>query len=55
MCAYLILREQVIKPLLAGTRCRRGRPPKTVHPLDQHYMNLRDELDKTFETIGLAA
>lgn len=55
MCAYLILREQVIKPLLAGIHCRHGRPPKNVHPLDQHYMNLRHELDNTFETLGLAA
>lgn len=55
MCAYLILREQVIKPVLAGTCHRCGRPPKTVHPLDQHYMNLRLELEKTFETLGLAA
>ena len=55
MCAYSILREKVIKPLLAGNDCRRGRPPRIVHPLDQHYMNLRNELDKTFETLGLAA
>lgn len=55
MCAYSILREKVIKPLLAGNKCRRGCPPKTVHPLDQHYMNLRHELDNTFETLGLAA
>jgi hypothetical protein len=55
MCAYSVLREKVIKPLLAGVGCRRGRPPKTVHPLDQHYMNPRNELDKTFETLGLAA
>lgn len=55
MCAYSILREKVIKPLLAGNGCRRGRTPRIVHPLDQHYMNLRNELDKTFETLGLAA
>lgn len=55
MCAYLILREQVIKPILAGTNRGRGRPPKTVHPLDQHYVNLRHELDRTFKTLGLAA
>lgn len=55
MCAYLVLREQVIKPILAGTNRSHDRPPKTVHPLDQHYMNLRNELDKTFETLGLAA
>jgi hypothetical protein len=55
MCAYLLLREQVIKPLLAGAAHRLGRPPKVVHPLDQHYLNLRTEMSRTFETLGLAA
>jgi len=32
-----------------------GRPPKTVSALDQHYIKLREELHRTFETIGLAA
>ena len=54
LAAYTILREQVIKPLMAGVIRRCGRRPKTVHPLDQHYENLRVELDKTFETLGLA-
>ena len=55
MCAYLVLREKVIKPLLAGTVRPMGRPPKNVSPLDQHYVALREELHRTFETIGLAA
>jgi hypothetical protein len=55
MCAYLLLREQVIKPLLAGAARRLGRPPKVVHPLDQHYLNLRTEMSRTFDTLGLAA
>jgi hypothetical protein len=55
MCAYLLLREQVIKPLLAGAARRLGRPPKVVHPLDQHYLNLQTEMGRTFETLGLAA
>ena len=55
MCAYLLLREQVIKPLLAGAARRLGRPPKVVHPLDQHYLNLRTEMGRTFETLGVAA
>lgn len=54
MCAYLVLREQVIKPLLAGVVRRMGRPPKTVSPLDQHYVHLREELHRTFDTLGLA-
>jgi hypothetical protein len=55
MCAYLLLREKVIKPLLAGVVRPPGRPPKILNPLDQHYVNLREELNRTFETIGLAA
>jgi hypothetical protein len=55
MCAYLLLREKVIKPLLAGVTRPIGRPPKTLSPLDRHYVNLREELNRTFETIGLAA
>ena len=45
---------KVIKPLLAGVVRPIGRPPKVVHALDQHYINLRCELDRTFKTIGLA-
>lgn len=52
--AYTILRDYVIKPLMAGVVRRQGRPPKIIHPLDQHYQNLREELYKTFETLGLA-
>jgi hypothetical protein len=55
LCAYLLLREKIIKPLLAGVVRPRGRPPKVVAPLDRHYVALRDELQRTFQTIGLAA
>jgi hypothetical protein len=55
MCAYLVLRDKVIKPLLAGVVRPMGRPPKTISPLDEHYVALRQELHRTFETIGLAA
>ena len=55
MCAYLLVREQVIKPLLAGVNHRLGRPPKIVAPLDQHYLRLRQEMEATFETLGLTA
>jgi hypothetical protein len=54
-CAYLLLREKVIKPLLAGVVRPCGRPPKVLAPLDQHYIALREELQRTFQTIGLAA
>jgi hypothetical protein len=56
LAALLILREKVIKPVLAGAgRPKLGRPPKTIHPLDVHYDNLQRELRRTFETLGLAA
>ena len=35
--------------------CPAGRPPKVLNPLDRHYVNLREELNRTFNTIGLAA
>jgi hypothetical protein len=56
LVALLILREKVIKPVLAGAgKPKPGRPPKWVHPLDAHYQNLQRELRRTFETLGLAA
>jgi len=30
------------------------RAPKVQAPIDQHYVRLREELNRTFETIGLA-
>ena len=52
----LILREKVIKPVLSGLgKPRVGRPAKTIHPLDQHYMNLQQEMRHTFETLAIAA
>lgn len=54
MCAFLVLRDKVIKPLLAGAT-RSLKAPQNVSPLDQHYLTLREELHRTFETIGLAA
>ena len=54
LTASTVLRDHVIKPIMAGTTRAHLRAPKTVHPLDQHYLNLREELFKTFETLGLA-
>jgi hypothetical protein len=56
MAALLILREQVIKPVLAGVcRPKRGRPPKNLHPLDDHYQKLQREMLATFQTLKIAA
>jgi hypothetical protein len=56
LVALQILREQVIKPVLAGVcRPKRGRPPKTLHPLDDHYQKLQREMLATFRTLKIAA
>ena len=56
LAALLILREQVIKPVLAGVcRPKRGRPPTNLHPLDAHYQKLQREMLATFQTLKIAA
>ena len=56
LCGYVVLRERVIKPLLAGmAQGHRKEPPGGLHPLDCHYVNLQREMHRTFETLGLAA
>ncbi len=56
LCAYVVLRDQVIKPVLAGVARRQLPPsPPTLSRLDQHYLALRLELQRTCQTIGLAA
>jgi hypothetical protein len=35
--------------------CTRGRPSKNISPLDQHYLAIREELHRTFNTLGLVA
>ena len=56
LAGMLILREKVIKPVLAGAgKKRMGRPPKNLHPIDKHYENLQREMFNTFEMLGLAA
>jgi len=56
LVALLILREQVIKPVLAGVcRPKRGRPPKNLDPLDVHYQKLKVEMLATLRTLKIAA
>jgi hypothetical protein len=56
LCGYVVLRERVIKPLLAGmTPGDLKEPPGGLHRLDHHYLNLQAEMHRTFETLGLAA
>jgi DNA-binding transcriptional ArsR family regulator len=56
LAGLLILREKVIKPVLAGlARPKQGRPPKNVHPLDLHYQKLQLEMISTLRILNLAA
>lgn len=54
--AWTIVHEKVIKPVIAGAGKKRlGRPPKNIHPVDQHYVNLHKEMRATFSALGLCA
>jgi hypothetical protein len=56
LAALLILREQVLKPVLAGVcRPKRGRPPKNIHSLDLHYQTLQRQMLATLQHLKLAA
>jgi hypothetical protein len=56
LAGLLILREKVIRPILAGLcRPRLGRPPKNPHPIDCHYRNLQSEMLCTLKDLQLAA
>ena len=55
MAALLILREKVLKPILAGAgKPRCGRKPKPQSQVDIHYANIQTEMRTLFQTIGLA-
>jgi hypothetical protein len=56
LCGYVVLREQVIKPVLAGLAHQElPPPPPKLCALDQHYLTLRAELQRTCHTLGLPA
>ena len=53
--AYVTIRDKVIRPLLAGMEnSKKLRSPKIKSPIDQHYVNFRHEMIRTFETLGIA-
>jgi hypothetical protein len=55
MTALLVLREKVIKPVLAGAgKIRRGPKLKYQSQVDIHYANIQTEMRNLFQTIGLA-
>ncbi len=55
MAALLILRDKVLKPVLAGAgKPRRGPKPKYQSQVDLHYANMQTELCNLFQMIGIA-
>ena len=56
MTTLLVLRDRVIRPLLAGIRTRRvGRKPATWTLIDRHYETLRSDMRALFHELGVAA
>ena len=56
LCAYVVLRDQVIKPVLAGMAHEQlPPPPPKLAPIDQHYLTPRAEFQRTCQTLGLVA
>jgi hypothetical protein len=56
LAALVVLRDQVIRPLLAGTaKPKVGRKPKGYTPIDAHYETLRKEMGALFTDLGIAA
>lgn len=56
LTALLVLRDKVVKPVLAGAgRPKRGPRPKNPSRIDTHYRVLQHEMHGLFQTIGIAA
>jgi hypothetical protein len=56
IAALVVLREQVIKPLLAAVRDpHEGHSPTPSTPLDDHLQTLRNDMHLLFADLGLAA
>jgi hypothetical protein len=58
MAACIVLREKVIRPLLAGSlqlNVKRGRPAKTDSRIDRHYRALQQGMQELFAELGIAA
>ncbi|MGH8910561.1 MAG: hypothetical protein ACRD0K_29715 [Egibacteraceae bacterium] len=54
--ALVVLRDQVIAPILAGVRTpRRGREPSNWSAVDQHYETLRLDMNALLADCGIAA
>ena len=56
LAALVVLRDRVIKPILAGTAAPKvGRKLKSYTAIDAHYETLRKEMVALFADLGLAA
>lgn len=56
LAGWFILREKVIKPVLAGVcRPRVGRPQKCPSVLDEHYRALQQQMHQTLAHLKIAA
>ena len=56
LAAVVILRDQVIRPLLAGAlQMQPSRKPRNLTPLDKRYRALRRSMNELFREVGIAA
>ena len=56
IAAVVILREKVIRPILAGVgKPKMGRKPKTWSPIDEHYEAIRQDMFTLMEDLRIAA
>ena len=56
MTAFIVLREKVLNPLLAGAGKRQTGPkPPNRSPIDIHYDNVQIEMQKIFQCLNIAA
>ncbi|MGH8533295.1 MAG: hypothetical protein ACREV1_11380, partial [Gammaproteobacteria bacterium] len=56
IAALVILREKVLRPILAGMgKPRMGRKPKTWSPIDEHYEAIRQGMFTLMEGLRIAA
>jgi hypothetical protein len=56
MNAFLVLREKVLLPLLAGTEKLNINPnPKNMHEIDTHYKNIQHEMKQILNILNFAA
>ncbi len=56
IAALIVLRDQVISPILAGVRSPRpGRKPATWTPIDRDYEALRINMQTLFRDLGITA